>query len=126
MLNAVEVNENHNKLKKCIKLSVMYIILYAFTVKVNQEKQFVESWKAITNLIYEYEGSLGSRLHKKESQYYIAYAQWPSKHKFESSGKNLPKEASHYRNLMRASCEKVEILQKLEVIEDLLKENQND
>ncbi len=104
----------------------MYSILYAFIVKPNQEKQFIESWKGLTSLIYKYEGSLGSRLHKKKHLHYIAYAQWPSKILFEVSGKNLPEQATYYRNLMRESCEKIEVMEKLEVVEDLLKESQND
>jgi len=101
----------------------MYIILYDFAVKPDCENQFIESWKGLTNLIYKHEGSLGSRLHKKEANNYVAYAQWPNRSKFENSGKNLPEEANYYRNLMRESCETIEVLQKLEVVEDLLKQN---
>lgn len=103
----------------------MYIVIYSFEVKPNHENDFVESWKGLTTLIYEYEGSLGSRLHKKEELHYIAYAQWPNKSNFENSGKNLPIEVSHYRDLMRKSCLKIEVLQKLEVVEDLLMQNQH-
>jgi len=101
----------------------MYVVLYSFKVKPKQIENFIEGWQGLTNLIYQYEGSLGSRLHKKEPLEYIAYAQWPSKNKFENSGKNLPEEANYYRNLMRESCETIEVLQKLEVVEDLLKQN---
>lgn len=101
----------------------MYIVLYNFEVKPEKEKQFIESWKGLTDLIYKYEGSLGSRLHKKDNLNYIAYAQWPNKMKFEVSGKNLPEKANDFRELMRASCEAIEVLHKLEVVEDLLKKN---
>lgn len=99
---------------------MLYVVLYVFKVKPNQDKVFIESWKGLTRLIHKYEGSLGSRLHKEKAQNYIAYAQWPSKTKFESSGKNLPKEANSFRDLMRESCEEIEILHKLEMVEDLL------
>ena len=104
----------------------MYVVIYFFKVKPNQEKGFVESWKGLTTLIYKHEGSLGSRLHKKEKQQYIAYAQWPSKSNFENSGKNLPEEANRYRDLMRKHCVKIEVLHKLEVVEDLLMQKEND
>ena len=98
----------------------MYIVLYSFKVKTNQEDNFIRGWKGLTNLIYKFEGSLGSRLHKKEPLEYMAYAQWPSKNKFERSGGNLPEKANEYRDLMRSSCSKIEIISKAEVIEDLL------
>lgn len=101
----------------------MYTVLYSFEVKPNHFDDFVKGWKGLTELIYKYEGSLGSRLHKSDERNYIAYAQWPSKSIFENAGKKLPKEANYYRDLMRSSCKNVEVLNKLEVVEDLLKKN---
>lgn len=98
----------------------MYIVIYRFLVKPNQDQVFIESWKGLTALIYKYEGSLGSRLHKEKQNYYIAYAQWPSKDDFENTGNKLPIEANQFRDAMRLSCDKVETLNKLEVVEDLL------
>ncbi|GAA4941595.1 hypothetical protein GCM10023314_13240 [Algibacter agarivorans] len=104
----------------------MYIILYSFQVKPKQEQNFIAAWKDLTNLIYKYEGSLGSRLHKQKEYQYIAYAQWPDASTFKASGENLPKqEADTARSLMRAACEKIEILQELDVVEDLLKTKPN-
>lgn len=104
----------------------MYIILYSFKVKPNQEENFIEGWTGLTNLIYKYEGSLGSRLHKKAPLEYIAYAQWPNKIKFESAGDHLPIEADTYRNLMRTSCSSIDTIDKFEVVKDLLAENTYD
>ncbi len=98
----------------------MYIVLYSFQVKPNKEKEFIKGWKELTKLIFEFEGSLGSRLHVKSLLNYIAYAQWPDKKTFETSGNRLPAEAEVYRNLMHESCEKIEAIGKMEVIEDLL------
>ena len=53
----------------------MYVVMYSFQIKPHQEQNFIESWKGLTALIYKYEGSLGSRLHKQKPQNYIAYAQ---------------------------------------------------
>jgi heme-degrading monooxygenase HmoA len=98
----------------------MYIVLYSFKVKPKEEENFIKGWKGLTALIYKHEGSLGSRLHKTDTINYIAYAQWPSKDKFENSGGNLPELANEFRDLMRSSCSKVEVISKAEVVEDLL------
>ena len=42
------------------------------------------------------------------------------KNKFESSGENLPEKANEYRDLMRVSCEEIEVISKAEVVKDLL------
>ncbi len=104
----------------------MYIVLYTITIKPNQEEAFVEAWKGLTALIYKYEGSLGSRLHKKDTLNFLAYAQWPDKNTFDNAGGNLPEEANHFRQMMKASCEKFEVLEKFKVIEDLLKQQQSE
>jgi len=98
----------------------MYIVVYAFKIKPNQVEHFIEAWKGLTRLIYEYEGSLGSRLHKKEDLHYIAYAQWPNKSHFNNAGGQLPKIAETHRDSMKKACSKIEIIDKLEVVEDLL------
>ncbi|NRD18490.1 antibiotic biosynthesis monooxygenase [Winogradskyella eckloniae] len=104
----------------------MYIILYTIKIKPNQEEDFIEAWKGLTELIYKNEGSLGSRLHKKDALSYFAYAQWPDKETFDNAGGNLPKEANRFREKMRASCEKFEVLETFEMIEDLLKKQQSE
>ena len=104
----------------------MFTIIYSFNVLPAQCEVFEESWSQLTKLIYEYEGSLGSRLHKtadqkeEESIHYIAYAQWPSKELWENSGSKLPKEAETIRSTMKGACLHIEILHKLDVINDLL------
>ena len=98
----------------------MYIVLYSFKLKPNKTLDFIKGWEGLTTLIYQYEGSLGSRLHKKDTLDYIAYAQWPSKDIFDNSGKNLPEKANEYRDLMRSSCEEIEIISKAEMVKDLL------
>lgn len=98
----------------------MYIVLYSFRVKPNHEDPFIEGWKGLTNAIYKFEGSLGSRLHKKDDFEYIAYAQWPNKSKFENAKGELPEEADRFRDMMRSSCETIKVKDTFEVIEDLL------
>lgn len=104
----------------------MYVVIYAFELKPNQETKFIESWQGLTSLIYKHEGSLGSRLHKKDALNYIAYAQWPNQRTFDNAGENLPEEANYYRDVMKSACVKFEVLEKLEVVEDLLKQQQSE
>lgn len=104
----------------------MYIVLYNFEVKINKEDDFIKAWKGLTELIYKHEGSLGSRLHKSNAKHYLAYAQWPNQQTFENSGNKLPEKANEFRQLMRASCEKIEVLYKMEMLEDLLRTKQSE
>ena len=57
----------------------MFSVIYKFEIKPDRKDSFEKSWKDLTHLIYDYAGSLGSRLHKKDECNYIAYAQWPNK-----------------------------------------------
>ncbi len=99
----------------------MYCVIYQFVVKAGSETQFENAWKGLTELIYEYEGSLGSRLHLSENGEYIAYAQWPSKDVFDKAGDHMPEKADLFRKAMRESCNEIKTLNKLEVKKDLLK-----
>ncbi len=100
----------------------MFTVIYSFKVKPNQEKRFEKAWRDLTLLIYEYEGSLGSRLHKQNVYNYIAYAQWPDRRTWLNSGSMLPQQSKEIRQIMKVSCDKIETLFELEVIDDLLKE----
>ncbi|MBC3845700.1 antibiotic biosynthesis monooxygenase [Winogradskyella echinorum] len=104
----------------------MYIVLYTIKIIPKQEESFIEAWKGLTALIYKHEGSLGSRLHKKDELNFFAYAQWPDKNTFNNAGGNLPEEANLFREKMKLSCEKFEVLEKFEMIEDLLKQQQSE
>ena len=69
----------------------------------------------------EYEGGLGSRLHKQNNNQYIAYAQWPDKLTWENAGNNLPEKSKSIRQSMREACQLIETLYKLDVVDELLK-----
>jgi antibiotic biosynthesis monooxygenase len=98
----------------------MFAVIYLFDVKPNQEEKFEKSWSDLTKLIYKFEKGLGSRLHRQNERKYIAYAQWPNKSTWLNSGENLPDESKVIRQIMRDSCEKIETLYELEVVNDLL------
>ena len=98
----------------------MFVAIYHFTVKKGEEHSFKESWKKLTELILEYENSLGSRLHKSGERNYIAYAQWHSREQWENAGGNLPESANEYRSMMKKCCQKIKTIHELEVMVDLL------
>ena len=98
----------------------MYIVIYSFEIKKGQNENFIQSWKKLTNLIKQYAGGLGSRLHKKNDYTYVAYAQWPDKNTFDKAAENLPEIAIKISDKMKAAGIKVTVMEKLEVIEDLL------
>lgn len=99
----------------------MFIAIYRFKVKKNNEEIFIEAWEDLTKLIYRHEGSLGSRLHKSDSNEFIAYAQWPDRATWKNSGDRLPPEADIVWKNMREACEEVENIYELDSISDLLK-----
>lgn len=99
----------------------MFSVIYSFKVKEGKVYDFERSWKGLTQLIYEYEGSLGSRLHKTAEHRYIAYAQWPDRDRWANSGSQLPDSSISIRNLMKDSCYQIETIFELDMVEDLLK-----
>lgn len=103
----------------------MFAVIYRFEIKENKESEFITAWTELTELIYKYEGSLGSRLHLKRDGVYIAYAQWPNKETWKNAGDELPDFANEVRVRMRESCTKIETLHELECITDLLKSKTN-
>ncbi len=98
----------------------MFSVVYKFEVKPGRKRSFEKSWKDLTHLIYEYAGSLGSRLHQKDEFNYIAYAQWPNKETWERSSNKLPKKSKEINKLMKESCNSIQTLYELELVEDLL------
>ena len=67
-----------------------FTVIYSFKIFDGREDDFINSWTELTKLIYEFEGSYGSRLHKANDNLFIAYAQWPDKETYIHSGNNLP------------------------------------
>lgn len=98
----------------------MFIAIYRCQVKSGYEEQFIQNWHKLTQLIYQNQGGLGSRLHQNYHQKneYIAYAQWPSRELWEQANQQ-PLDWSEARKLMRESCSHLETIYQLEVIDDL-------
>ncbi len=97
----------------------MYCVIYKFIIIEGKEKQFISSWKEVTEGFKAHCGALGSRLHKSRDGEYIAYAQWLSK---EARDKAVLPESvveNSYKE-MRNSCESVETLYEMTPVSDLL------
>lgn len=95
----------------------MFSVIYRFTIKENFGETFVAEWNEGTKEVIKNHGSLGARLHMQEDGSYIAYAQWPSKEKWQEF------EASHDPVIfasMKECCLAVEVVMKLDVLSDLL------
>jgi heme-degrading monooxygenase HmoA len=98
----------------------MIAAIYQFDVKPGQDKVFIESWKFLTESIYEHRGSLGSRLHKNGDGTYVAYAQWPSARQFELETP-LPESSTEVKKTLKESCINIRLIYQAEVVADLLK-----
>jgi len=102
----------------------MFVAIYSFKVIKGKEGVFKSSWKSLTKLIYKYESSFGSRLHKSNDNLFVAYAMWPDKKTWKNAGENLPIEAGDLREMMGKSCLEIKTEYELEIEENLLKSHQ--
>ncbi|WP_306643877.1 antibiotic biosynthesis monooxygenase family protein [Sanyastnella coralliicola] len=98
----------------------MFCVVYEFHVIPGKEDLFCQAWREMTELIYEFEGSLGSRLHQQSDTHFVAYAQWPSKERWENSGDRLPVIAEKISQDMKDSTLEIKTVYQLESTDDLL------
>lgn len=101
----------------------MFAALYTFEVIPGKEEDLIQSWTRLTELIYDYCGSLGSRLHvSQEPNLYVAYAQWPNKEFWEKdTPENFPEEGKKMRDLMKSCCVSFKTEYELTMVSDRLK-----
>lgn len=100
----------------------MFCVVYRFHVRPDKEVEFQDGWCALTKILKEQNGALGSRLHRDSNGGWIAYAQWPAEEVWSACNNTSP-EAERARNLMAGSTvegKKAEVLFKLNVLHDLL------
>lgn len=103
-----------------------FTVIYSFEVKDGMASEFVSVWTELTKLIYQYEGSFGSRLHHAQDGLYIAYAQWPDRETWAKSGDRLPESAAKTRKRMRECCSSIKTEYELTVVSDLLRSERYD
>ncbi|MEO0478951.1 MAG: hypothetical protein AAF196_05675 [Planctomycetota bacterium] len=96
-----------------------HAVLYRFIVRAGSEESFVAAWSGLTKLIHERAGSHGSCLHRVGDREYLAYARWPSAAHFDAVSLEGA-DAEALRTGMRASCEEVETVHRMDVVQDLL------
>ena len=97
-----------------------FAVVYHFEVHQGREREFEQAWKQVTEIIYTYEGSYGSRLHRAEGQLYLAYALWPDRTTWENAGAGLPPSSTPIRQTMRDCCSSITTINTLDVVDDLL------
>lgn len=100
--------------------SINFYVIYTFKVTPGMEDSFIEGWSRLTEAIRESRGGMGSRLHKSDNGWWVAYAQWPDRQTWESSQTIFESPDIEASNLMTEAMEdrKAPIL--LEPIIDLL------
>jgi heme-degrading monooxygenase HmoA len=98
----------------------MFCVIYKFRVRPGSEAVFEASWHDLTEGIYRHRGSRGSRLHKNEQGQYIAYAQWPSEEQYKKDIP-LPEELRQVARRMRDSCDAIDTVHTMTVVDDLLR-----
>ena len=98
----------------------MHAVIYKFDVKKGREEEFKMVWKKLTKAYLEFAGSMGSRLHTDENGNFIAYALWPNQEILSEANQKLPETKKSLRDELRATCISVQVLHKLEAVEDLI------
>lgn len=101
----------------------MFVVMFEFVVKEGFEDQFLKAWPSVTQGIYLFKGSLGSRLHKNVNGEYIAYAQWPDQKTWDASANiEMSPDYEKKREEMRAALnlESTKVLYQMEVEIDYL------
>jgi len=101
-----------------------FTVVYSFKIIAGKENDFINAWAALTKLIYQFAGSYGSRLHKVDKNFFIAYAQWPDKVTWDISGDKLPEIANEIRKQMRQYCVEIKTEYEMTVVEDFLQDEQ--
>ena len=99
-----------------------FTVIYSFKIIHGKENDFINAWIKLTELIYQFAGSYGSRLHKVEEQFFIGYAQWPDKETWKNSSDKLPETANNFRKQMRESCSEIKTEYEMNVVHDLIYE----
>lgn len=69
-----------------------FAVIYQWSVKPGEVRNFVAAWAELTEQIRARFGSGGSRLHRSMQGTWIAYAQWPSQAAFEAMSELLSRE----------------------------------
>jgi hypothetical protein len=97
-----------------------FVVIYSFKIIPGKENDFIVDWLELTKLIYEHAGSYGSRLHKVDQNFFMAYAQWPDKETWENSNLRLPERGIILSKQMRENCLEIKTEYQMRVLHDFL------
>ncbi|MBW8192418.1 antibiotic biosynthesis monooxygenase [Neiella marina] len=101
----------------------MFVVMFEFVVKEGCEQAFLDAWPKVTQGIYMFKGSLGSRLHRTKNGELIAYAQWPDRATYElANQQTMSEQYETHRAQMRAALniEQTRIIYEMDVAVDYL------
>jgi heme-degrading monooxygenase HmoA len=98
----------------------MFVAIYRWKLKEEQEEKFREGWRRRTDEIYRKCGSLGSRLHRAEDGTWVAYAQWSRRQDWEAA-RQVGIDDTEAVEMMKESVEVPYTEMLLEVADDLFK-----
>src|SRR5690606_12604120 len=62
-----------------------FAVVYRWKLRAGGEERFAAAWGAVTAILRERCGALGSRLHRADDGTHVAYAQWPSRDAWKSA-----------------------------------------
>jgi len=99
----------------------MFCVVYSFRVKKGLETSFENAWKELTEVMFTYANSNGSRLHQSKENEYIAYASWPNKKTWENAASKLPENSQVISKKMKDCCTDIKTVYELDMVHDLLK-----
>lgn len=85
--------------------SVNFCVIYKFKVRPGMEESFIKGWSHLTEAIRETRGGMGSRLHKSDNGWWVAYAQWPDRQTWESAQTAYESPDTEASNLMTEAIE---------------------
>ena len=71
-------------------VKVGFAVIYRWRLRSGMEQQFQAAWATVTKTFMAERRALGSRLHRDDDGYWVAYAQWPSRRAWEQSRKLGP------------------------------------
>ncbi len=97
-----------------------FSVIYSFKIDSEFELEFIESWKELTNLIYKFEGSFGSRLQKVDSNLFLGYALWPNKKTFDQASDNENIEIELLKEKQKKYVVEIKRVFESEIISDLI------
>ena len=104
--------------------TVGFAVVYRWRVIPGKEAEFVQAWEIVT-VTLRGGGGLGSRLHRVADGTWLAYAQWPNRHAWETAKVTSPEASAALRRLQDAIEERLEPLL-LEPVADYLVPNIDD